>query len=150
MIIYFGADHGGFALKETLRDFVKDAGYEVYDLGAVALNKDDDYPDFGAAVAKKVSEDPERSRGVLLCRSGVGMDVVANKFRSVRSVLGISPDHVYSARHDDSVNVLAIAADTISESDAKKMVQIFLETPFGGDERYMRRLEKVMHVENEQ
>ncbi len=150
MVIYFGADHGGFALKEILREFVKSAGYEVYDLGAKEYQKDDDYPDFGAAVARQVAKDPERARGILLCRSGVGMDVVANKFRNVRCVLGISPDHVYTARHDDSANVLSVAADVIQENDAKKMVQVFLETPFAGDERYMRRLEKVMAIENEE
>lgn len=150
MVIYFGADHGGFALKETLRDFVREAGYEVYDFGAASYQKDDDFPDFAKAVAEKVSQEPERSRGVLLCRSGVGMDIVANKFRNVRSVLGISPDQVYAARHDDSANVLSIAADITQENDAKKMVQIFLETPFAGEERYMRRLEKIMHIENKE
>ena len=149
MVIYFGADHRGFTLKETLRDYVKSVGYEAYDLGAKEYDKDDDYPDFARAVAEKVSKDAERSRGILICGSGVGMDVVANKFRNVRAVLMISPDQVYSARHDDDANVLVLAADMTSETDAKKGVQVFLETSFAGDEKYMRRLEKIMQIENE-
>ena len=148
MVIYFGADHRGFALKETLREYVKSVGYEAYDLGATEYDKDDDYPDFARAVAEKVGKDAERSRGILVCGSGVGMDIVANKFRGVRAALMISPDQVYSGRHDDDANVLVLASDITSEADAKKGVQVFLETPFGGDARYMRRLEKVMAIEN--
>ena len=148
MVIYFGADHRGFELKETLREYVKSVGYEVYDYGATAYNKDDDYPDFAKAVAEKIHADPEQSRGILVCGSGVGMDVVANKFRNVRAALMISPDQVYSGRHDDDANVLVLASDMTSETDAKKGVQVFLETPFAGDERYMRRLTKIMQIEN--
>ena len=148
MLIYLGADHGGFNLKERVKNFLLEQGYEVDDLGNAAYDSADDYPDFGAAVAEAVSKDPEGSRGILFCRSGVGMDVVANKFPRVRAALGISPDHVYSARHDDDVNVLSLAADFIEDPPyAEKMIEVFLSTPFGAEERYKRRLKKIADAE---
>ena len=99
---------------------------------------------------EKVGKDQERSRGILLCGSGVGMDIAANKVRNARAALMISADQVYSARHDDDANILVIAADVISEIDAKKAMEVFLNTPFGGDEKYMRRLTKVMDIENQE
>jgi len=149
MVIYLGADHRGFNLKELLKSYLKEEGYEVVDLGNSEYKEDDNYPDFGAAVAAKVSLDPPQSRGILLCGSGVGMDIVANKFRNVRSALAISADQIYDARHDDDVNVLCIAADFTSEIDAKKIVEVFLKTPFAKEERFRERLEKISQIENQ-
>ncbi len=150
MIIYIGADHRGFKLKEFIRDFLKNKGYEVVDLGNANYDQNDDYVDFAKEVAKRVGIDSNNSRGILVCGSGVGMDVTANKFRKVRSVLAISSDHVYEARHDDNANVLSIAANFTNESDAQKIVGTFLETSFGKEERYQRRLDKIAQIENEQ
>lgn len=148
MVIYFGADHRGFELKEALKKFIKDKGYEIVDLGATEYNQDDDYPDFAAAVASKVSLDPEKARGILICGSGAGMDIAANKFKNVRSVLAISADQVFDARHDDDVNVLSIAANVLNGVEAEKIVQTFLETPFGAETRYKRRIQKIIQIEN--
>ncbi|MBI2623205.1 MAG: RpiB/LacA/LacB family sugar-phosphate isomerase [Candidatus Liptonbacteria bacterium] len=150
MVIYFGADHGGFALKEKLKAFVKEKGYEVVDVGAAAYDEQDDYPDFAGAVGKKVSQAFDQSRGVLLCRNGAGVNFTANKFPHVRCVLGFSPDQVYDARHDDDVNVLAIPADFVDEAAAQKITEVFLSTPFNESEgRFRRRLMKVAQVEEE-
>ncbi len=149
MVIYIGADHRGFKLKESIRDFLKNKGYEVVDMGNADYDQNDDYVDFAKKVGKKVSLDPEKSRGILICGSGVGMDVSANKFRGVRSVLAISSDQVYASRQDDNVNVLSLAASFINEVDAQKMVNVFLETPFSTEERYQRRLDKIAQIENE-
>jgi len=149
MVIYFGADHRGFKLKENLKSFLRNQGYEVADLGAASLEEGDDYPDFAAAVAGKVSAEPERDRGILICDSGVGMDIVANKFLGVRAALAVSADQIYGARHDDNVNILCLAADFISEEDAQKIVGVFVSTPFSGEERYKRRLNKISQIENE-
>lgn len=148
MLIYFGADHGGFRLKEVLKDLIRGQGYEIADLGNTTYDKNDDYPDFAALVAKQISGDPERNRGILICRSGVGVDIVANKFKGVRSVLGFSPDHVYAARRDDDVNILSLAAEFVTDEDAKKMVEVFLATKAGVDERYRLRLKKIAELEN--
>lgn len=147
MIIYLGADHRGFALKEQLKEVLKNEGYELMDVGAVALTPDDDYADYAQLAAAKVSEAPSSVRAILLCSSGVGMDIVANKFTGVRSVLAISPDHAYAARHDDDVSVLSIAVDFVPADTVMKIVTVFLTTPFGGDERYERRLEKIAVIE---
>jgi ribose 5-phosphate isomerase B len=149
MVIYFGADHRGFKLKETLKDFLHGQGYEVADLGAATYEQGDDYPDFAAAVAKKVSAEPEGDRGILICGSGIGMDVVANKFRGVRAAVAISADQIYSARHDDNANVLSLASDFISEEDAKKIAGVFVATPFSGEERHRRRLNKISQIESQ-
>jgi ribose 5-phosphate isomerase B len=148
MVIYIGADHRGFALKEQLKDALKNDAYEVVDMGAPALAPTDDYPDYAKLVAQKVSEVPSSARGILICGSGAGVDVVANKFLDVRSVLGISTDHVYQARHDDDVNVLSIASDFIEPDTALKMVKIFLSTPLAADEKYARRLQKISEIES--
>jgi len=148
MTIYFGADHRGFPLKERLRAALASKGYEVADMGAMTLDLNDDYVDFAAEVAKHVQHAPEVSRGIVICGNGAGVDITANKFKSVRSVLGFSADQVYAARHDDDVNVLALGADFIDEESAQKMITVFLSTPFDAEQsKYMRRLGKIMQIE---
>jgi len=151
MTIYLGADHRGFALKEKLKKMLVDEAYDVVDLGASALVPDDDYPDFARAVAEAVIKDQggaragdEGSRGILVCGSGFGVDIAANKIPGIRAALPMSPDHIYVGRHDDDVNVLALAADFIDEATAQKIMKTFLSTPFARDEeRYRRRLQKI-------
>jgi len=149
VVIYLGADHRGFNLKETIKDFLQDKGYEIIDFGNSSYDEKDDYPDFAAKVAEHVSRNPEMSRGILLCGSGVGVDVVSNKFKNIRSALGITSDQIYDARHDDDVNVLSLAADYMSPEDTKKIVQVFLSTPFSGEERFRRRIEKISQIESQ-
>jgi len=146
MVIYFGADHRGFNLKEILKKQLG-GSYEVVDLGNKNLDEGDDYPDFAAQVANQVSADPSNSKGVVICGSGAGVDVVANKFFGVRSVLGISPEQVKAARSDDDVNVLSIAANFTKDEEASAMLKVFLETEFSGEERYKRRLDKISEIE---
>ncbi len=145
--IYFGADHRGFNLKETLKRVAEEWGYKVEDLGNEHFEEDDDYPDFAIKVGKKVSLAPDKSRGVLICGSGVGVDIAANKFIGARSVLGISEAQVKSAREDDDVNVLSIAADFINREEAIKMLKVFLETDFKTEAKYRRRILKISEVE---
>jgi ribose 5-phosphate isomerase B len=149
MIIYIGADHKGFYLKEALKQSLKDDGYEIIDLGDSEEKKDDDYPDFARAVAEKVAGTGGEVRGIVICGSGIGVDVVANKFSGVRSALAISADQVRDGRHDDDVNVLSLAADFTKPEDALGIVKVFLSTPFKKEERYSRRLGKIAELENE-
>lgn len=147
MTIYIGADHGGFALKESLKATLTNEGYDVADLSSPALAPDDDYPDIASAVAKQVGEDGTNRRGIVICHSGFGVDIVANKFNNVRAALAMSPDHVYQGRHDDDVNVLALAADFVDEPAAQQIMKVFLTTPFAREERYLRRIEKIARLE---
>lgn len=148
MIIYIGADHRGFYLKETLKQALKNDGYEVIDLGNAESDGNDDYPDFAGAVAEKVAGTGGEVRGIVICGSGIGVDVVANKFSGVRSALALSPDQVRAGRQDDDVNVLSLAADFIKPEDALAVVNVFLSTPFKKEERYSRRLGKISELEN--
>lgn len=148
MIVYLGADHRGFALKERIKAALADGGYDVRDLGAPSLAPDDDYPDYAAPVARAVSEDPEGRRGIVICGSGAGVDIVANKFKGVRAALALSAAHIAQVRHDDDMNVLSLAANFIAEDDAVAIATIFLETPFDGSvARYARRLRKIRDIE---
>ncbi|MBI4034078.1 MAG: RpiB/LacA/LacB family sugar-phosphate isomerase [Candidatus Brennerbacteria bacterium] len=147
MVIYIGADHRGFELKERLKLFLQDKGYQVVDVGAARYDESDDYPDFAEAVAKKVSLNYENARGVLLCGSGVGVDVVANKFRNIRSALVGNSDQAFDARNDDDANVLSLGASYLKPEEAEKIVLTWLTTPFAGEERFRRRLEKVRSLE---
>lgn len=147
MVIYFGADHRGFDLKEAMRRDLESKGYEIVDLGNKEYDEDDDYVDFAESVARKVSLAPEAVRGVLVCGSGAGVDIAANRVPGVRSVLGISPDQVLSARRDDDVNVLSLSADETEEEEAFRMLKVFLETSFSGEEKHRRRLQKLIRLE---
>jgi ribose 5-phosphate isomerase B len=147
MTIYIGADHGGFSLKEYLKGILKNDGYDVVDCGAAERVDGDDYPDFAAAVAEKVSRAQGESRGILACRSGFGVDIVANKFPMVRAVLPMSSDHAYQARHDDDANILCFAADFMENVTAANIVKVFLSTPFAKEERYARRIQKIAEIE---
>src|SRR5438105_2283584 len=100
MTIYLGADHGGFKLKESIKEMLHGEGYDIVDLGAAEYVPDDDYPDYAAKVGEAIDKNPTVDRGILICRSGFGVDIVADKFPGVRAALPMSPDHVYQARHD--------------------------------------------------
>lgn len=146
-MIYIGADHRGYKLKEVLKAYLKELNFEFEDLGALELIPDDDYPDYALAVAKKVAENPEENRGILICGSGVGVDIVANKIKGIRSALGFDIKQAQMSRNDDNANVLSLSSDFISESLAKEIVKIWLETPFSGLERHARRIEKIKEIE---
>jgi len=146
MKVYIGADHRGFYLKEELRPWLEEQGIEVADVGAEEYIEGDDYIDYAEAVAKRVSAETV-ARGILLCGSGVGVDVTANKIDGIRSGLGFSVDQIRSARHDDDINVLALPADSLTLDKAKDMVKVFLDTPFAHASRYEQRIEKIKDLE---
>lgn len=148
MLIYIGADHRGFQLKESLKNYLRESGYEVVDVGNAEYVAVDDYPDFAALAARKVSLDPANSRAILACSSGVGVDIVANKFPHVRSALAFSPDQAVASKNDDDTNVLCFAADYISEEEAKKITSAWIVSSFSGEERFKRRLRKIEDIEN--
>lgn len=147
MIIYIGADHRGFYLKEALKQALKSDGYEVIDLGNSEADMNDDYPDFAGAVAEKVAGTGSNVRGILICSSGIGVDVTANKFPGVRSALAMSVEHIRAGRNDDDVNVLSLASDFTKPEDAIAITRTFLATPFDGEARRVRRLEKIARIE---
>ncbi len=144
--VYIGADHGGFAVKEKIKQHLEDRGYTVTDCGAIALTPDDDYPEFAVAVAQKIAQDPY-GRGILLCRSGVGMTIAANKIAGVRAATLHNPEEAAHARSHDDINVAAFPADYLSEAQLFEVLGIFLVTPFSGEERHTRRLQQISEIE---
>lgn len=147
MVIYIASDHRGFKLKASLKDYLKNSGYEVVDLGNDHFDEVDDYPDFAAKLAKEVGSDTINRRGVLICGSGAGVDIVANKFKNIRSVLATTPDQAYLSRKDDDTNVLSLAADLLDETSAKQITTAWLQTPFSGEEKHLRRIRKIGEIE---
>ncbi len=148
MRIAIGSDHGGYPLKEPLKELLESLGHQVIDVGAHANDPLDDYPDFAKAVAEKVARG-EAERGIVLCGSGVGASVVANKVKGVRA--SVCHD-TYSAKqgveHDD-MNVLCLGARIVGDIIAKELVTAFLSGKFLDQEKYRRRLNKVLAVEAE-
>ena len=146
MQIGLACDHGGFELKEELKAFLKSAGFEPLDLGT--FNEDSvDYPDYGMLLAEKVSRQ-ELEKGILICGTGIGMSMVANKFPGVRAAL---VHDVYSSRfsreHNDS-NVLVLGGRIVGKDLAKEIVRIWLNTHYDGG-RHQRRLDKIAVLEKE-
>lgn len=142
MKIYIGADHRGFELKNKLIDFLRQQKHEVVDQGNTVYDKDDDYPVFAAAVAHAVAGDPQ-ALGIVVCGSGVGVDIAANKVAGVRAGLCETPDQATAARRDDNVNVLALAADFVDEKTAQAIVGAFIGTSFDGAPRHQRRVDEL-------
>ena len=144
--VALGADHGGFAMKSNILSWLQGLGYQVLDIGAHALDPDDDYPDFARAVAQEVASG-RAQRGLLICGSGVGASIAANKVPQVRASLC---HDTYSARqgveHDD-MNVLCLGARVIGIELAKELATAFLAARFTGEARHRRRLDKVFAME---
>ncbi len=141
-MIYIAADHGGFELKNTLVGHLQTQGYEVVDMGAPVFTQDDDYPDFVIPALKHVQERPTEAVAILLCKNGVGVSMLANKFKGIRCALSWSPDHASSSRVDDNTNVLALPAKYIAADTALKVVDAWLQAEFSNAERHNRRLTK--------
>lgn len=148
-MIYLGADHRGFELKGRISQWLAGREYTFEDMGAYVYDHDDDFVDFAIAVAQKVSVAPDKHRGIVICGSGVGVDIAANKVRGVRCGLGFEQDQISSARKDDNINVLAIAAENLTEDEVFELVERFLETEFVQSERYVRRIAKITRYEEE-
>lgn len=142
MIVAVGTDHGGFGLKNVVVDTIRAGGHEVLDCGAFELEPGDDYPDFAAQVAHAVAED-RATRGVLICGSGVGASIAANKFVGIRASLCHDTFSAHQGVEDDSMNVIALGARIVGPSLAAEIVATFLRAKFSGAERHKRRLEKV-------
>jgi ribose 5-phosphate isomerase B len=151
MKIYIGTDHAGFELKEELKKFLKDLGCEVEDKGAYEFNRDDDYPDFILPVVKAVAEDIARgldSRGIVIGGSGQGEAIVANKVKKIRAAVVYDEYSAKMSREHNDANIISLGTRALSADKAKKLVKLWLETPFSNEERHNRRIEKIKTIEN--
>lgn len=161
-MIYLGADHNGFKLKEDLKSYLQEIGYEIKDFGAYEYAPNDDYPDFIRPAAEAVAKDPE-GRGIVTGFSGQGEAIVANKISGVRAVVYYGKSFTVSetgaarqdklkdviklSREDNDANILSLAAGFVSPDEAKRVVTQWLKTAFRGEERHVRRLKKIKDLE---
>ena len=144
MVIYIGADHNGFALKYKLTDYLKRAGYTVEDEGDDHLDPDDDFPVFAGKVVTAIlsSTDPD-PRGILLCGSGQGMCIAANRHKDIRAALCWDRQSARESRNDDNTNILCLPARILEEKEADIIVETWLNTDFANAPRFVRRLNEI-------
>ncbi len=176
MKIYIGADHRGFKLKEKIKEWLEEWGYEYEDMGALEYDKDDDYPDFATAVATAVALSPSvlslgtkrlpavslsnppavslsnpskgnAAKGILICGSGIGMTVVANKVKGIIAGTMMNSKQTRASVSDENTNIIGLSADYSGEEENKQIVKTFLEAEFSGAERHVRRVEKIKKLE---
>lgn len=142
MKIFVGADHRGFYLKEKIESYLKSVGYDVDDEGDKKLDPEDDFTVFAARVVNAMKAAGDDSRGILICGSGQGMVMAANRFKGVRAGLGWSNDAARSIRNDEDSNVLALPAEVLEQDESawQSVIRTWLNTPFAGAERYKRRI----------
>ncbi len=144
--VYIGSDHGGFAQKELLVRALQEEGFIVTDCGT--YNREStDYPDFAVAVGNAVAAEAGRF-GILLCRSGEGMEMAVNKVPKIRAALVWKKEVAEETRHDNDANVLVLPSDFISDEEAVTISRAFLTTQFSKGERHVRRIEKLHRIEH--
>lgn len=146
MKIGIAADHGGYELKEKLKNWLLSLGYDIKDFGAMELNNTDDFPDFVIPMARAVAN-KEVERGIAVCGSGVGASVAANKIAGARAALINDHFSAHQGVEDDDLNIICLGGRVAGDMIAKELVCSFLTARFKGEERHLRRLQKVRQLE---
>ncbi len=142
-MIFLSSDHGGLDIKKELARFLEETGIPHEDLGPFTLDPQDDYPDYTDKLVKKMLATPD-SRGVLICKNGVGVTIAANRYKGIRAGLSWNEAHAASSRRDDDTNVLTLAADYTKIHEALTIFKSWMNTPFSNEERHKRRLAKIL------
>jgi len=144
MKVFVGADHQGFYLRNTLLRYLKKAGYDVVDDGDKELDVNDDFPVFASKVVNgMLASDDGDPRGILICGSGQGMCMAANRFKGIRAAMGYNREAVRVSRNDDDANVLCLPASVLEKDDANLLVETFLNTEFAAAPRFTRRIKEI-------
>lgn len=147
MRIYLGADHRGFELKEMIKTWLVENEYEVEDTGDFVFNPDDDYVDYALKVAESIEGSSDGSRGILICGSGHGVEMVANRFPHVKAILGFNDEVTAQGRQHEDANVLVLPSDWVQVEEACERVRLFLQTEKLDDSRYERRRIRVANLQ---
>jgi ribose 5-phosphate isomerase B len=152
-MIYIGADHGGYDLKEKIKAHLTARKIKFKDIGNSVYEKEDDYPDYAFKVAEAVSREPspdwnKSGKGILLCRSSFGMIIAANKVKGIKAASVYDIESAVKSREHNDANIIALSGDHIKEDDAEKIVDAWLKTEFSGEKRHMRRIKKIEEYEN--
>ena len=146
-MIYIGSDHRGYNLNEYLKDYLSKSKIPFKDVGNHKFDPEDDYPDFAFKVAQEVAKNPTENTGIMICGSGLGMVVAANKIKGVRAGLAVDEWFARHGRENDDLNVLSLAADKTDFSLAEKILKVWLEVKFDGGHKYQRRVDKIKSYE---
>lgn len=146
-MIYLAADHRGFELKNGLKQILIDQKYPIEDVGALRYDATDDYVDFAKTALEKIIENPELHKGIFICGSGHGMNIVADKYKNIRAVMGYNRYVAVQSRQHENANVLILGADWIKEQGAKDIVSDWLNAEFASEDRHIRRLKKLRDIE---
>lgn len=145
-MIYLGADHAGFKLKEKIKKHLEKNNISYADLGAHEIDKNDDYPDFAALVAKKVAKE-NSARGILICGTGNGMAIAANKVKGARAALACDKYTARMAVEDDFANIIALSAHNVSRVRVNKIIKTFISAKPSVSSRHKRRVKKISELE---
>jgi ribose 5-phosphate isomerase B len=153
-IIYIGSDHGGFDQKTIIKKWLQNQEYQVEDIGAHQFDKDDDYPQFGFAVAQRVVELNNQitqplALGILICRSSAGITIAANKITGARAVSVFDVTSAVHAREHNDANIIAVSGDWTSAEQAQEIIKVFLTTEFQNKPRHVRRIAQISKFEQE-
>jgi len=148
-MIYLAADHRGFQLKEQLKLALIDQKYPVEDMGALKYDENDDYVDFAKAAIEKIRDNPGLHKGIFICGSGHGMNMVADKYKGIRAIMAYNSYVAVQSRQHEDANVLILGADWVKEKEAQTIVSDWLNAEFASEERHMRRLKKISEIERE-
>jgi len=144
MKVYIGSDHNGFEYKSSLKQALEMAGHEVVDVGDKNLDPNDDYPQYASILANELLSDKDpQARGILICGSGQGVCMSANRFKGIRAALCWNLNEARASRNDDDANVLCLSARFSSLEEAGSIMATFLSTPFAGAPRFTRRIQEM-------
>jgi ribose 5-phosphate isomerase B len=148
MKIFIGSDHAGFALKEKIKEYLSNRSIKYEDLGAKKYKKSDDYPDYAFKVAEKVAKSKDKNvRGILICGTGTGMTIAANKIPGIRAAAAYDNYSAKMSRLHNNANILGLRGRAFPFGKIKKIIDVWLNTEFSSEERHKRRLRKIEKYE---
>jgi len=148
MSYYISSDHGGYKLKQEIIEYLKQKNINIEDLGPFEHDPNDDYVDYAVLLCQKIQQNKD-SLGILICRSGIGMCITANKFKGVYAGLCFTPQHAKSGREHNNINVLCLDSDYSDHQEVFKIVDQFISTSTSLEERHVRRRNKITNLENQ-
>ena len=146
MRIFIGADHRGFELKDKIIDYLHEKNIRIEDLGSYEYQKDDDYLDFAKKVVEAVLQEPEERLGIVICGSGVGTSIVANRYKKIRCGVALNKEQVAHAREKDHINILSLGSDYFDIDQATQLINAFIDTSLTSEAKYLRRIKKIDEV----
>lgn len=148
MKVYIGSDHRGFNLKNKIIElYYNNSKYEIIDCGNDKLDPNDDYVDYASIVAENVSKD-KGSLGILICGTGFGMSISANKIKGIRAIQSHNLEEIKLSRNHNQINILCLGEDYVQESNVSDFLQVFFETEISLEERHQRRIDKITRLED--